>query len=114
MPTNYGEAGVIRLLDQSKLILTFNELGLDDDQKTYFYEMIKNNKDSGYKILGIIAEKAPDKKIYLGKINELEKILDEKEVDDVNETLFSIYANAVPIFFVTRCASAERRWASCG
>lgn len=41
MPTNYGEAGVIRLLDQSKLILTFNELGLDEKQKTVFYEMIK-------------------------------------------------------------------------
>lgn len=41
MPTNYGEAGVIRLLDQAKLILTFNELGLDDEQKTDFYEMIK-------------------------------------------------------------------------
>jgi type IV pilus assembly protein PilB len=41
MPTNYGEAGVIRLLDQSKLILTFNELGLNDTQKNTFYEMIK-------------------------------------------------------------------------
>lgn len=41
MPTAYGEAGVIRLLDQSKLILTFNELGLDETQKNLFYEMIK-------------------------------------------------------------------------
>ena len=41
MPTSYGEAVVIRLLDQSKLILTFNELGLDDEQKEIFYKMIK-------------------------------------------------------------------------
>jgi type IV pilus assembly protein PilB len=41
MPTSFGEAAVIRLLDQSKLILTFNELGLNETQKEIFYKMIK-------------------------------------------------------------------------
>jgi len=41
MPTSFGEAVVIRLLDQSNLILTFNELGLDEEQKEIFYKMIK-------------------------------------------------------------------------
>jgi type IV pilus assembly protein PilB len=40
-PTIYGECAVIRLLDRSQLILSFNELGFAEDQVKIFQSMIK-------------------------------------------------------------------------
>lgn len=40
-PTLYGECAVIRILDQSKLISSFEELGIDGELKNIFNDLIK-------------------------------------------------------------------------
>lgn len=40
-PTDYGEAAVIRILDQSKLLTSFEQLGLGEKQIKMFQEIIK-------------------------------------------------------------------------
>ena len=61
------------------LIIGAGEVGRD------FYELSLKNPHFGYKIIGFLDDKSKTflNGQYLGKINELEKVLNEKSVDDV-------------------------------
>jgi putative colanic acid biosysnthesis UDP-glucose lipid carrier transferase len=57
-----------------------------------FYEMLENHKEFGYNFIGFVDDNGSDSENIIGKISSLEKIVSEKEVDEVIIAL-SIYAS---------------------